>query len=68
MLREYLLRGGFLVTDDFWDADEWEVFRDAMARMFPEYRIVEITGGDDEVLHVLYDVDQLTQIPGLRHL
>jgi hypothetical protein len=68
MLREYLLRGGFLVTDDFWDADEWEVFREAMARTFPEYRIVEITGGDDEVLHVLYDVDQLTQIPGLRHL
>jgi hypothetical protein len=68
MLREYLLRGGFLVTDDFWDADEWEVFRDAMARTLPEYRIVEITGGDDEVLHVLYDVDQLTQIPGLRHL
>ena len=22
MLREYLLRGGFLVTDDFWDSDE----------------------------------------------
>jgi hypothetical protein len=68
MLREYLLRGGFLVTDDFWDEDEWEVFREAMARTFPEYRIVEITGGEDEVLHVLYDVDQLTQIPGLRHL
>lgn len=67
-LREYLLRGGFLVTDDFWDADEWAVFRDAMARTFPEYQIVELTGGDDEVLHVLYDVDQLTQIPGLRHL
>ena len=39
-----------------------------MGRLFPEYRIVEITGGDDEVLHVLYDVDQLTQIPGARHL
>jgi hypothetical protein len=67
-LREYLLRGGFLVTDDFWGAQEWEVFREAMARALPEYPIVEITGGDDEVLHVLYDVDQLTQIPGLRHL
>jgi hypothetical protein len=67
-LREYLLRGGFLVTDDFWEANEWEVFRASMARLFPEYPIVEITGGNDEVLHVLYDVDQLTQIPGLRHL
>ena len=68
MLREYLLRGGFLVADDFWDADEWRVFSDTMTRLFPEYPIVEITGGDDEVLHVLYDVDQLTQVPGARHL
>jgi uncharacterized protein DUF4159 len=68
LLREYLLRGGFLVTDDFWDSGEWAVFSEAMGRLFPEYRIVEITGGDDEVLHVLYDVDQLTQIPGARHL
>jgi hypothetical protein len=67
-LREYLLRGGFLVTDDFWEDYEWEVFRETMTRLFPEYPIVEITGGDDEVLHVLYDVDQLTQIPGARHL
>ena len=27
MLREYLLRGGFLVTDDFWDSGEWAVFQ-----------------------------------------
>jgi hypothetical protein len=67
-LREYLLRGGFLVTDDFWESGEWRVFSDTMGRLFPEYPIVEITGGADEVLHVLYDVDQLTQIPGLRHL
>ena len=67
-LREYLLRGGFFVTDDFWEDGEWEVFRATMTRLFPEYPIVEITGGSDEVLHVLYDVDQLTQIPGLRHL
>ena len=68
MLREYLLRGGFFVTDDFWQDAEWEVFREAMSRLFPEYPIVEITGGNAEVLHVLYDIDGLTQIPGLRHL
>jgi Domain of unknown function (DUF4159) len=67
-LREYLERGGFFVADDFWGEGEWQVFGETMARLFPERRIVEITGGDDEVLHVLYDVDQLTQIPGLRHL
>jgi hypothetical protein len=67
-LREYLQRGGFLMTDDFWDEYEWAAFSESMARLFPERPIVEITGGDDEVLHVLYDVDQLTQIPGARHL
>jgi hypothetical protein len=68
MLREYLLRGGFLMTDDFWDSREWDAFRESMTRLFPERPIVEIRGGNDEVLHVLYDVDQFTQIPGLRHL
>ena len=68
MLREYLLRGGFFVADDFWQDGEWDVFREAMGRLFPEYPIVELTGGNAEVLHVLYDIEGLTQIPGLRHL
>ena len=67
MLREYLLRGGFLMTDDFW-GDEWQVFKDTMTRLFPNRPIVEIPGGNDAVLHVLYDIDSFTQIPGLRHL
>lgn len=66
-LREYLLRGGFLVVDDFYGPQQWSVFRESMKRVFPERSIVEI---DEEsaVLHVLYDLDQRTQIPGLRHL
>ena len=68
MLREYLLRGGFLMTDDFWGDEEWQVFKDSMTRLFPDRPIVEIPGGNDAVLHVLYDIDSFTQIPGLRHL
>lgn len=68
MLREYLLRGGFLMTDDFWGESEWQVFAETMARLFPNRPIVEIPGGDETVLHVLYDIDSFTQIPGLRHL
>ena len=37
-LREYLLRGGFLVVDDFWGADQWEIFRETMARVLPGIR------------------------------
>jgi hypothetical protein len=66
-LREYLLRGGFLMVDDFYGPQDWEVFRESMQRVFPERPIVEIAE-EDAVLHVLYDVDQRIQIPGLRHL
>ncbi len=66
-LREYLRRGGFLVTDDFYGAEQWAVFSNAMKRMFPELPIIEISD-DHEALEVLYSLDQKTQIPGLRHL
>jgi len=63
-LREYLLRGGFLMVDDFHGTQEWSVFAASMSRVFPDRPIVEIEP-HDEVLHVLYDVDQFTQIPGI---
>ncbi len=66
-LREYLLRGGFLMTDDFWNPDEWAVFQQTMSRLFPDRPMVSIPG-NDPVLHVLYSIDEFTQIPGLRHL
>jgi hypothetical protein len=66
-LREYLNRGGFLVTDDFYGDREWEAFRETMARVFPDRMIVDIPDGDP-VLHVVYDITERTFIPGLRHL
>jgi hypothetical protein len=66
-LREYLLRGGFLVADDFHGASEWEMFAAVMRRVFPDRPIVDIPDGD-EVFHVLYDLDQKTQLPGRRML
>src|SRR6476660_930358 len=33
-LREYLLRGGFLMLDDFWGTQEWERFEESMSRVF----------------------------------
>lgn len=63
VLREYLDRGGFLMVDDFWGEYEWQVFVDSMLRVFPDRPIVELSE-DHELLHVLYDLDQRTQIPG----
>ena len=70
-LREYLLRGGFLVTDDFWGPDptQWEVFRETMDRVLPGHPITDIALADP-VMHVLYDIEakDLTWIPGTRHI
>src|SRR5882724_13291068 len=41
-LREYLLRGGFLVVDDFWGPDQWELFRKTMERVLPGQSITDI--------------------------
>lgn len=67
-LREYLLRGGFLVTDDFWGED-WELFARTMARLFPNTAITDIPESD-AVMHVVYDIREQdrTWIPGTRHL
>ena len=66
-LREYLMRGGFLVVDDFHGEWEWGYFLKTIRRALPEYPIVDIPD-DDPLLHVLYDLDRNTQIPGARHL
>ncbi len=62
-LREYLLRGGFLMVDDFWGTYEWAIFVDSMRRVFPDRPILEVEESH-EMLHILYDLDQRTQIPG----
>jgi hypothetical protein len=68
-LREYLLRGGFLVVDDFWGPEQWAVFRRTMDRVLPNHPITNIDPSDS-VMHVLYDIGpkDLTFIPGSRHL
>ena len=66
-LREYLQRGGFLLVDDFHGNYEWVIFTNIIRRVFPDRPIVDLLEGD-EILHVFYDLDQRTQIPGRRHL
>ncbi len=62
-LREYLLRGGFIMLDDFWGTDEWNRFAESMNRVFPDRQIVEIAD-DDPIFHVVYDLDERYQVPG----
>ena len=66
-LREYLLRGGFLMVDDFHGSYEWAVFLESMRRVFPDRPIVDVSA-DDPIFHVLYDIEDLSQIPGAQFL
>ena len=62
-LRDYLLRGGFLVLDDFWGTEEWDRFYESMREVFPDRDIEEIDDGDP-IFHAVYDVNEKPQIPG----
>jgi len=66
-LREYLLRGGFLMVDDFHGTYEWDVFMASMSRVFPDRPVVDIEN-QDAIFHVLYDLDERVQVPGLAAL
>jgi len=61
--REYLLRGGFFMCDDFHGTEEWEVFTNSMKRVFPDRQIVDIDNADS-IFHIVYDLDDRYQVPG----
>src|SRR5260370_725219 len=62
-LRDYLLRGGFLMLDDFWGTEEWDRFQESMQMVFPDRPIVEIENADS-IFHTVYDLNDRYQIPG----
>ena len=43
------------------------VFMDVIRRVFPDRPVIDLPE-NDALLHVLYDLNQRTQIPGRRHL
>jgi hypothetical protein len=66
-LREYLLRGGFLVVDDFHGSYQWSGFMRSMRKVFPD-RSVENIRPDNAVMNIHFDVDQAKPIPGIMAL
>jgi len=66
-LREYLLKGGFMVVDSFHGDAEWQSFMNGMRQILPDRQPDEIQN-NDEIFHVLYDLDQRFQIPGYQYI
>lgn len=69
-LREFLLRGGFLMADDFHGDEpyhnvdsEWQVFVDSITKVFPD-RHIEDLEDSSEIFHTVYDLNDRFQVPG----
>ena len=61
-LREYLLRGGFIMTDDFHGTHQWRRFYKQYKKIFPkrEPRDIPMT---HPIYQCFYKIDKLMQIP-----
>ena len=66
-LREYLLRGGFLLVDDFHGSRQWAIWESQIKRVFPGRDILEIPA-DHPILHCYYDFDAYPLVPGIAAL
>ena len=72
-LRDFLLRGGFFMVDDFHGTQpyrgvrEWDTFVDSMKRVFPDRPIEEIPD-NDPIFHTIYDLQERFQVPGAQFL
>lgn len=67
-LREYLLKGGFLWSDDFWGPDALYYFEDELARILPrdEFPIRDLTM-DHPLFRTMFEVKQVPQIPSIQY-
>jgi hypothetical protein len=67
LLREYLLKGGFLFLDDSHGDLEWGALVTGLRVILPD-RPIEDLSDDDELFHVFYDLNDRAQIPGTRYI
>jgi hypothetical protein len=63
-LREYLLRGGFWVIDDFWGSGEWRNFYAQLKKIFPDREVEEIPLSHP-IFHSFFDIDEILQVPNV---
>lgn len=65
-LGEYLLRGGFLMVDDFHGDREWAIFTASMSKALPGRPVVDIEN-KDQIFHTIYDLSDRFQVPGAQY-
>ena len=67
-LRSYLLRGGFLLVDDFWGDTAWENWKYEIEQVLPaaDYPMVDIPL-EHELFHIVFDIKEVPQVPGVNN-
>jgi hypothetical protein len=68
VLRDYLLKGGFLWVDDFWGSYAWDVWETQIRKVFPSgpYPIEDLPL-DHMIFHQVFQVSKIPQIPSINH-
>jgi hypothetical protein len=64
-LRKYLLKGGFVIFDDFRDdfrSAGWANFTMQMSRVLPEARVLDLDPSHP-IFHSFYDIDSFDDLP-----
>jgi hypothetical protein len=64
-LREYFLRGGFLMVDDFHGEREWRDFMSGIERILPGREVIELPD-DHPIFHTVYDLSERVQVSGFN--
>jgi hypothetical protein len=67
-LRAFLLKGGFVWTDDAWGTEAWEHWVEEMKRVLPEaeYQFHDVPL-DHPIFSAQFEIKQLPQIPAIQH-
>jgi hypothetical protein len=68
VVREYLMRGGFLWADDYWGEYAWDFFENQLRQVLPSatYPIVDLPR-DHPIFHQVLDASNVPQIPGIGY-
>jgi hypothetical protein len=66
-MRNYLLKGGFLMVDDFHGEADWAQFMGGLRLIFPDRPVEEISN-DDAIFQNPYDLKERFQVPGEQYV
>ncbi len=66
-MHDYLMKGGFLMVDDFHGAEDWDLFMQGLHQFLPNAQVEDLKD-NDEIFHVLFDLSQRFQVPGEQYV